>query len=176
MMRTLIHEPASERRDLDQAPSRTRSLEVDAAWYLKQGKTQSPQYTTAAERWAKLVSKMCESEGDLKTVGNWASFAGISRSSLAENCRILAIEPHDARDLGRVLRALIWATRHRCSIPAMLDVSDSRTLNYLFERAGLSHRLETERVSVNEFLERQHFIDPNHIALHLLRSQLERFA
>ena len=48
---------------------------------------------TAAERWAAYVVRACESEGDLKTLAEWARFAGVSYSSLRESCRMLGIPP-----------------------------------------------------------------------------------
>lgn len=53
------------------------------------------------ERWALHVLKVCEADGDLRTLGAWASFAGVSYSSLCESCRLVGIQPLDARDLAR---------------------------------------------------------------------------
>ena len=94
----------------------------------------------AAERWALHVLKGCRSSGDVKTLTQWALSAGVSYTSLRESCRLVGIRPHDARDFTRVLRAVINSQGQQCDPEVLLDVSDSRTLATLFERAGLDVR------------------------------------
>jgi DNA-binding NtrC family response regulator len=43
---------------------------------------------SGAERWAAHVVRACDSAEDLKTIGEWARFVGISYSSLCESCRL----------------------------------------------------------------------------------------
>jgi ActR/RegA family two-component response regulator len=129
-----------------------------------------------ADRWARHVLKACESERDLKTLQLWATYAGVSYTSLRESCGLVGIQPHDARDLTRVLRAVIQADRHRCSPDMFLDVSDRRTIEALFERAGLDASSRRSPVSVERFLAAQHFVVGHNAALRVLRRLLgERF-
>lgn len=125
---------------------------------------------SAAERWALLVLKGCDADGDPKTLDDWASCAGVSYTSLTECCRILSISPHDARDLTRVLRAVRQARVLDCSVEALLNVADRRTLKALMARAGLDDRLDVRDVSVDEVLTRQRFVDRNHEGVRLLQT------
>lgn len=144
------------------APARMMSLESS-------GTAPGSRPGSAAERWAQHVAKACTSNADLTTLESWAKFVGVSCSSLCESCRLLDIHPRDARDFARWLRALIQAPAHRCSPYVLLDVSDRRTLRNLTERAGL--RQESD-VSVDQFLDRQHFIPADHEGVRILRSLL----
>jgi DNA-binding NarL/FixJ family response regulator len=124
---------------------------------------------SAAERWARHVANACASEGDLKTLGIWAKFIGVSYSSLCESCRMLGIRPRDARDFARMLRALVQAAAHHCSPLVLLDVSDRRTLRNLVERTGL-RSATTVPVSVEPFFDAQRLIPCHHEGVKLLRS------
>jgi CheY-like chemotaxis protein len=119
---------------------------------------------TAAERWAAYVVRACESEGDLKTLAEWARFTGVSYSSLRESCRMLGIRPRDARDLARVLRALVRSTHGAEDVPALLDARDERTLTALLRRASLGSRWGAA-ASVSDFLESQAFVDRDNCGL-----------
>lgn len=127
---------------------------------------------SAAERWAVYVFKACKSEGDLKTLEDWATFVGVSYSSLCESCRLVGVRPHDARDLARVLRAAIKSRLHRCRPEVLLDVSDRRTLENLLERAGLNPASGADSVSVGQFLECQRFVASDNEGLSVLRKLL----
>jgi len=124
---------------------------------------------SAAERWALHVLRALQSEGDLKTLQDWATFVGVSYSSLCESCRLTRIRPHDARDLVRTLRVLIRARVEHCHPQALLDISDRRTLRGLLERAGLDLEVPSDSVTLEQFLERQRFIGPDNEGLNALR-------
>jgi two-component system, LuxR family, response regulator FixJ len=122
---------------------------------------------SAAERWALHVLHACESTRDLKTIEDWAAFIGVSYSSLRESCHVLGISPHDARDLMRVLRAVIKSRRHRCSPEVLLDVSDGRTLQKLLRRAGF--RGETgDNITPHRLLRDQQFVSRENAGLRIL--------
>jgi hypothetical protein len=129
---------------------------------------------SAAERWAGYVLRACDSEGDLKTLAEWARFAGVSYSSLRESCRLLGIRPRDARDLARVLRALVRSTHGADGIAALLDARDERTLASLMNRAALN-RHSDRSVAVTDFLESQDFVSRDNSGLVAL-SRLMRSA
>lgn len=113
---------------------------------------------SAAGRWATFVLRACDSEGDLKTLDDWARFVGVSYSSLCESCRLVGVRPHDARDLTRVLRAIVRSgSRHRRPT-ALLDIRDRRTLKNLLERAGFDWGFQRRPPSAAEFLRRQTFV------------------
>jgi hypothetical protein len=126
---------------------------------------------SAAERWAVHVLKACDAEGDLRTMESWATRSGVSVSSLAESCNLLGIQPRDARDFTRLLRALIKSTQHDCDPRALLDVSDPRTLGTLLDRGGLADAGK-DRLSVEQFLDRQRFVSAGNNGVRVLRALL----
>lgn len=115
---------------------------------------------SAAERWAFLVLRGCAADHDLKTIGDWASAAGISYSALTESCRLAGIRPHTARDFLRMLRVLFYSNGQLKDFEHGLDVNDHRTLKALLERAGLAGRRGGGAISLREFIEVQQFVDP----------------
>ena len=56
------------------------------------------------------------------------------------------------------------------------DVSDRRTLETLFERAGLATESRSDPVSVEHFLDRQGFVVRQNAGLRLLRRLLDECA
>jgi FixJ family two-component response regulator len=131
---------------------------VDSALRAVRRPAWTEQPRSAAERWAAYVLRACDSEGDLKTLAEWARFAGVSYSSLRESCRLLGIRPRDARDLARILRALVRSTHGAEDVAALLDARDERTLASLLSRASL-RRSSGRAASVADFLESQAFVD-----------------
>jgi DNA-binding response OmpR family regulator len=129
---------------------------------------------SVAERWARLVLKVCESPGDLKTLEDWATFAGVSYSSLRESCHLIGIRPHDARDLARVVRAVVRARRIDCSPEVLLDVSDSRTLSKLLARAGLGGEARAGGMTAAQLLDAQRFVPAHNAGLRVLALLLAR--
>ena len=127
---------------------------------------------STAERWALHVLKGCEANGDLRTLGAWATFAGLSYSSLCESCRLAGVRPLDARDLTRLLRAVVQSHVHQCRLEELLDISDRRTLKALMVRAGLNPGRNGHRVSLEEFLVSQRFVPSNNAGLAVLRARL----
>jgi hypothetical protein len=126
---------------------------------------------SAAERWALYVFRACAASGDLKTLEAWAGWVGVSYSSLRESCSLLGIRPHDARDLARMLRAVMRSALDDCPPSALLDVSDSRTLNHLLQRAGVVGARGPE-ISVEQFLGAQQFVPTGNAGLRVLRTLL----
>jgi CheY-like chemotaxis protein len=128
---------------------------------------------SVAKRWATYVWNVCESPGDPKTLTYWARFVGVSNSSLSEICRVLDMRPHDARDLARVLRAVIQSNLFKCPPEVFLDVADRRTLKILFERAGIESGLRSF-LSIDDYLQQQQFIAADNagiVALRVLATQ-----
>jgi CheY-like chemotaxis protein len=126
---------------------------------------------SAAERWAMLVFNACRSDGDLKTLADWAAFVGVSYSSLREACRLIEVHPRDARDLVRVLRAIMKSTDDGVDPAVLLDVRDQRTLRTLQEKAGMG--VQETCLSVEQFLNNQHFVAHSNVGFIVLRRLLE---
>lgn len=126
-----------------------------------------------ADRWAGYVWKACESVTDPKTLSDWARFTGISYSSLCEVCCLLGIRPHAARDLTRVLRAIVQAPLEDCRPEVLLDVSDRRTLRNLLRRTGSASGADMP-ASVEELLLRQTFIPAGNEGIIALRAVIAR--
>jgi CheY-like chemotaxis protein len=131
-----------------------------------------PSPRSAAERWARHVLKACDSEGDLKTLEAWAECAGVSYTSLCESCRLVNVRPHAARDLARILRAVIKSGQEHSHVDVLLDVSDRRTLKALLERAGLTFGSPVGSVSVQQFFCSQQFVGNDNEGLAVLRELL----
>jgi hypothetical protein len=120
------------------------------------------------------VLKGCGAEGDLRTLGAWASFTGLSYSSLCESCRLVGVQPLDARDLTRVLRAVLQAQFYDCRIADLLDIYDRRTLKALMARAGLDPADYGNDISIEQFLGSQRFVPSGSAGLAALRALLAR--
>ena len=127
---------------------------------------------SVAERWALKVLQGCEAGTDLKTLGAWAAAAGLSYSSLCEICRLLDIQPLAARDLTRVLRAVVQSRVSACRIGDLLDICDRRTLDSLMKRARVNPRQRGREISVDQFLVSQQFVPPGNAGLAALRALL----
>lgn len=128
--------------------------------------------SSTAERWATYVFRACAATGDPKTLDAWSLCVGVSYTSLRESCTLLGIRPHDARDLARMLRAVMRAPLEDCPPSALLDVSDSRTLRLLFERSGMTGAGLAAAIPVEEFLGRQRFVPAGNAGLRALRQLL----
>jgi ActR/RegA family two-component response regulator len=127
------------------------------------------------ERWAAHVLRGAQCSSDLKTLARWARQIGVSYSSLCEHCRLVRIQPRDARDFARCFRAVIQSHRLDCPPEAVLDVGDRRTLSALLARAGPAF-VETKHTSVLLFLRTQLFVDARSPALAALRTATARTA
>ena len=127
---------------------------------------------SVAERWALKVLKGSEADTDLKTLGAWAGVAGLSYSSLCELCRLLDIQPLAARDLTRVLRALVQSRVSGARIVDLLDVCDRRTVASLMKRAAINPRQRGRDIPVEQFLAAQQFVPAGNAGLAMLRALL----
>ncbi len=126
----------------------------------------------AAERWAQLVLNACSADSDLKTLNLWARSVGVSRTSLCDSCRMVQVEPREARDLARILRACRVAAKECVHLESILDVRDSRTLVKLLSKAGLKGPTPTTS-SLTFVLEHQQFVAADNDGLRALRRLVE---
>ena len=126
---------------------------------------------SAADRLAVYIVSMIDCEDDPRTVLRWARHANASSSTIREHCRLVQIKAHNARDLGRLLRAICRSGR--TWLPeSVLDCADLRTLNKLMELGGLTGRRGKLAPSIREFLDGQRWIPQNHPELLALRTLL----
>jgi hypothetical protein len=132
-----------------------------------------PSPRSAAERWAFLVLRGCSAPHDLKTIGDWASVAGISYSALTDSCRLVGIRPHDARDFLRMFRALWSANGQTTHLEHGLQVNDFRTLKTLFLRAGLTMGPAPAAISLSDFIAGQQFVDPASESVKAMRKMID---
>jgi CheY-like chemotaxis protein len=116
-------------------------------------------YGSPVERWAHFVLDTIATPQDPKTMSEWARAVGVSRSVLAENCRLVHISPREARDFARALRAVCRAGA-RWEPELLLNCAEARTLNKLLKRAGLPGS-GAPTPSVDEFLRQQQWIPAN---------------
>ena len=129
---------------------------------------------SAAERWARHVLKGCSAEGDLHTLRAWAMVAGLSYSSLCESCRLIGVQPIAARDLMRVLRAIVQSTATGCRIGETLDICDRRTLMALMSRAGVDPQQHGRDLSLDVFFQSQRLVPAGSAGLAALRELIQR--
>lgn len=118
--------------------------------------------------WAESVVRASTSPRDLATVTAWARHVGVSRSTLAEQSRILGLSARAGRDLARGLRAVVRASREGCAPASLLDVRDRRTLTALLSRMGFEDG-GIETVPVAQFLAQQHLVPQTSDALDAVR-------
>jgi CheY-like chemotaxis protein len=114
---------------------------------------------SSTQRWAAAVMGACASDQDLKTIGQWAHFCGMSYSSLCEISRIVGIRPQRSRDLARALRAVVQAAQLQCAPEILLDFSDRRTLRSFLQLAGAGFAPDQD---VHSFLQQQQFVPAQH--------------
>jgi hypothetical protein len=126
---------------------------------------------SAAERWASHVLRACNSDKDLKTLGTWAHQAAVSYTSLCESCRLINVQPRSARDFVRVLRLVIMPSFDSRQLATFLDISDSRTLCSILDKAGFErHAAFFRHTSVASFLDQQQFIARENTGLEVIRA------
>jgi hypothetical protein len=132
---------------------------------------QIAQPTSTAERWADFVLRACKSEKDLKTLAMWAHQVAVSYTTLCEVCRLIDVQPRQARDFTRVLRAVMRPSFDFCQLASFLDISDRRTLEPLLQTAGFYTPI-SHPVSVVSFLDNQQFIKRENAGLRVIRDIL----
>jgi DNA-binding response OmpR family regulator len=128
---------------------------------------------TIAERLAVYIVNMISCEEDPKTTSDWSKHVHASSSTIRECCRLVHVKPLNARDLGRVIRAVyrsgaIWLPE------LVLDCSDVRTLKKMMDCAGLSAQRGIATPSALEVLQRQKWIPQDHSLITAVDSLLRQ--
>lgn len=149
LVRTAVH--ANEQERVSSGP-RSRvlvNLRQSSGWRHK---------GSAADRWVFNVIQGCLATDDPKTLRRWAEEAAVSYSTLRESCTLVGIEPHDARDLMRMLRAVLQMVTYGSALDTLLDTGDSRTLAQLIATAGFQSAADVQSASIARFFGRQRFV------------------
>lgn len=128
------------------------------------------QPSSMAERWASYVLTACKSERDPRTLAIWARQVGVSYTTLCESCRLIDVQPRQARDFTRVLRIILMPAFDFRQLASFLDISDKRTLDSILQTAGFGQLVPMpHHMSVEYFLENQQFIAAENPGLIILR-------
>ncbi len=126
--------------------------------------------TSIAERWASYVLGACKSERDPRTLGIWARQVCVSYTTLCESCRLIDVQPRQARDFTRVLRIVLMPLFDSRKLASFLDISDKRTLDSILQIAGFGQSTTLSRhITVRSFLDNQQFIARENPGLIVLR-------
>jgi hypothetical protein len=126
--------------------------------------------TSMAERWASYVLVACKSARDPRTLGIWARQVCVSYTTLCESCRLIDVQPRQARDFTRVLRILLMPLFDSRKLASFLDISDKRTLDAILQTAGLGQPATLSRhITARSFLDNQQFIARENPGLIVLR-------
>jgi hypothetical protein len=129
--------------------------------------------TSIAERWASYVLGACKSERDPRTLGIWARQVCVSYTTLCESCRLIDVQPRQARDFTRVLRIMLMPLFDFRKLASFLDISDKRTLDTILQTAGLGQPTTlSHHITVRSFLDNQQFIARENPGLVILRDVL----
>jgi len=108
---------------------------------------------------------------DVPTFDAWRMLVGVSYTRLRDAFYALGIvPPEDGKHLMRVFRALLRSGGHVGHVKAELSFSDIRTIDGLFERSGFAGLNRADVLSLDQFLDRQRFVPPDHPLLQALRS------
>ena len=125
-----------------------------------------PETTAACAAW--WILRACASRADLSTLGRWSEFIGVGYTSLREAFRRIGVEPHDARDFMRILRALVHTSGRADGVEGQLALGDLRTTRAMMDRAHLAPE-DAGSVSLEHFLGHQDFVPADHDLVVALR-------
>ncbi len=118
--------------------------------------------------WAESVVRACSASRDLSTVTAWARHVGVSRSTLAEQSRILGVSARAGRAPAPGRRARGRAAPGGCAPPTPRGRPGRRTLAALLARMGFEDGgLVT--VPVEQFLSQQRLVPAESDALEAVR-------
>ena len=112
----------------------------------------------------------CSSSEDLPRLSPWVTFVHSTYSELRNAYLRIDVEPLDARDFMRILRALARTSGRVEHVEGQLALGDSRTIAAMIGRAGLTRERPADSVSFERFLRDQRFIPVDHPLLDELRA------
>jgi CheY-like chemotaxis protein len=126
---------------------------------------------SSVDRVADLIVKAVSCSRDPKTIEAWGRQVNASAGSIRGYCRLTNVPAHDARNVARVIRGLVWSGS-TWSPDRLFECSDLRTLRAFMKGAGLDGKSGGPTPSIEEFLGRQQWIPQNHPVLLALRPRV----
>jgi CheY-like chemotaxis protein len=142
---------------------------TNRVWPRRPVRDRLPPQGTAAGVAAQWILIACDEDDDPSRIKTWAKSVGASYSQLRNGFSQLGINPHDARDFMRVLRA-VWCVNGRIDhVASALAFGDARTMETLMDRAGFAPH-GGSRASFDDFVRQQRFIASGHPVLQALQT------
>jgi DNA-binding response OmpR family regulator len=130
---------------------------------------EEPGTTIGYAAWWILLA--CASPADLPRLRPWVAFVPSTTYSQLRNAYLrVGVEPLDARDFMRILRALARTSGRVEHVEGQLALGDQRTTDAMITRAGLSKGRPADPITLEEFLTRQRFISVDHPLLDQIRA------
>ena len=131
-----------------------------------------PGTTIAWAAW--WILQACTSTTDLPRIEPWVRFVRTSYSLLRNAYIRIGVEPRDARDFMRILRALARTAGRVEHVEGQLALGDARTTAAMLAKAGLTGERTAKPITFEEFLTSQQFIPAGHPLLDELRELAAR--
>lgn len=156
---------AVARRALDALAS---GPSVDWSRLVQGSRLPEPGTTIACAAW--WILRACASADDLPRLAQWGDFINVSYSPLRGAFTRIDIEPHDARDFMRILRALAHTGGRAEHVEGQLALGDPRTTRAMLDKAGLPQTRPSGPITFENFVQSQHFVPFDHPLLAALRS------
>jgi CheY-like chemotaxis protein len=136
---------------------------------LQAPRLEEPGTTIGYAAWWILLA--CGSPADLPRLGRWVAFVPKTTYSQLRNAYLrVGVDPLDARDFMRILRALVWTRGRVEHVEGQLALGDQRTTDPMIVRAGLSTDRPADPITFEAFLTGQRFIPPDHPLLDEIRA------
>jgi len=110
----------------------------------------------ALTRWSRAILRTCRAPADPSTVALWVECLNVSNRFMREICLLCHVNVNASCDFARFVRAIARSRLTDEPLENQFTVADHRTLNCLFNKAGLNRRART--VDVQEFFINQTFI------------------
>jgi ActR/RegA family two-component response regulator len=124
---------------------------------------------SAAQRWVSIVVSALGSPDEPYVREELTRRGAVSLTTLKRICARVGIEPHDTRDLARMLCLLVWS--RRLGVPAeVLSRASEPTFDRLVRRSGVADHLD--QATVRDLLDHQQFVPRATFAFRLLRRAL----
>ena len=136
---------------------------------LQAGRLEEPGTTIGYAAWWILLA--CASPADLPRLRPWVAFVPSTTYSQLRNAYLrIGVDPIDARDFMRILRALAWTRGRVERVEGELALGDPRTTDAMIARAGLSKDRPADPITFEEFVAGQRFVPPDHPLLDEIRA------
>ncbi len=129
-----------------------------------------PEPGTTLDYAAWWILQACTSDRDLPRIDPWVRFVRTTYSLLRNAYIRIGVEPHEARDVMRMLRALARTGGRVEQVEGQLALGDARTTSAMIAKAGLRQERPAEPIAIEYFLRHQEFVPAGHPLLDTLRT------